>query len=128
MRFQSNDPIKSVIAFTVEFLLIFLRITIDTGSVSVLQFDNESCEISKINIIGDFQAYWERHENCHIRIINKLFVGKWSCHNMERLISALTRMDHQVIFFEKDVDYYAGNRDFERCNGLTLILYEKWIR
>jgi spore maturation protein CgeB len=42
------------------------------------------------------------------------------------LISALTRMDHQVIFFEKDVDYYAGNRDFERCNGLTLILYEKW--
>ncbi len=42
------------------------------------------------------------------------------------LISALTRMDHKVIFFEKDVDYYASNRDFEKCNGLTLILYEKW--
>lgn len=42
------------------------------------------------------------------------------------LISALTRMDHGVIFFEKDVDYYAYNRDFEKCNGLTLILYQKW--
>lgn len=42
------------------------------------------------------------------------------------LISALTRMDHQVVFFEKDVDYYAGNRDFEKYKGLTLILYEKW--
>lgn len=42
------------------------------------------------------------------------------------LISALTGMDHQVIFFEKDVDYYAGNRDFEKCNGLKLVFYEKW--
>ncbi|NLL12422.1 MAG: histidine phosphatase family protein [Fibrobacter sp.] len=59
--FSHNDPIKSVIAFYSGISLdLFLRITIDTGSVSVLQFDNESCEISKINIIGDFQAYWER--------------------------------------------------------------------
>jgi spore maturation protein CgeB len=42
------------------------------------------------------------------------------------LISALTGMDHRVFFFEKDVQYYAGNRDFEKCNGLTLILYDKW--
>jgi len=42
------------------------------------------------------------------------------------LISALTGMDHQVMFFEKDVDYYAGNRDFEKCNGLKLFFYEKW--
>lgn len=59
--FSHNDPIKSVIAFYSGISLdLFLRITIDTGSVSVLKFDNELCEISMINITGDFQAYWER--------------------------------------------------------------------
>lgn len=42
------------------------------------------------------------------------------------LISALTAKKHQVVFFEKDVDYYASNRDFEKCSGLTLVLYKNW--
>ncbi len=58
--FSHNDPIKSVIAFYSGISLdLFLRITIDTGSVSVLKFDNDLCEIRMINITGDFQAYWE---------------------------------------------------------------------
>lgn len=58
--FSHNDPIKSVIAFYSGISLdLFLRIRIDTGSVSVLKFENEWCEISMINITGDFQAYWE---------------------------------------------------------------------
>jgi probable phosphoglycerate mutase len=58
--FSHNDPIRSVIAFYSGISLdLSLRITIDTGSVSVLHFDKEICEISMINITGDFQAFWE---------------------------------------------------------------------
>ncbi|HEX3019494.1 MAG TPA: glycosyltransferase [Chitinispirillaceae bacterium] len=42
------------------------------------------------------------------------------------LVSSLTRMKHNVVFFERDVEYYASNRDFEKLNGLTLILYKDW--
>lgn len=42
------------------------------------------------------------------------------------LCRALARQGHHVVFFEKDVPYYAANRDvFEVPNG-TLILYETW--
>ncbi len=59
--FSHNDPIKSVIAFYSGISLdLFLRLTIDTGSVSTLQYDNEICNITMINITGDFKAYWER--------------------------------------------------------------------
>lgn len=42
------------------------------------------------------------------------------------LITALTKMKHEVTFFEKDVSYYAQNRDFEKLAGLNLILYNNW--
>ena len=42
------------------------------------------------------------------------------------LIRALARHGHHVVFFEKDVDYYARRRDFERCEYCNLVLYRDW--
>ncbi|MCU1335612.1 MAG: hypothetical protein JWO19_1193 [Bryobacterales bacterium] len=42
------------------------------------------------------------------------------------LCAALARRDHHVVFFERDVPYYAANRDlFELPQG-ELILYDSW--
>jgi spore maturation protein CgeB len=43
------------------------------------------------------------------------------------LIHALTRLGHEVVFFERDVPYYAANRDLERLEGRAeLVLYTDW--
>jgi spore maturation protein CgeB len=43
------------------------------------------------------------------------------------LINALTRHGHEVVFFERDVSYYAENRDLhELCDGARLLLYSDW--
>jgi spore maturation protein CgeB len=43
------------------------------------------------------------------------------------LIRALLAMGHQVTFFERDVPYYASNRDLaELPEGGTLVLYPDW--
>jgi spore maturation protein CgeB len=42
------------------------------------------------------------------------------------LIKALARMGHSVTFFEKDVPYYANERDFTEVPGGELVLYESW--
>jgi spore maturation protein CgeB len=42
------------------------------------------------------------------------------------LISALTRRGWSVVFFEKDVPYYAGTRDLTEIAGGALILYPDW--
>jgi spore maturation protein CgeB len=42
------------------------------------------------------------------------------------LIKALARTGHSVIFFEKDVPYYANERDFTDIPGGELVLYESW--
>jgi spore maturation protein CgeB len=43
------------------------------------------------------------------------------------LINALTRHGHEVVFFERDVSYYAENRDLhELCDGARLVLYPNW--
>jgi spore maturation protein CgeB len=43
------------------------------------------------------------------------------------LINALTRLGHEVVFFERDVPYYADNRDLKRLgDGAELILYPDW--
>ncbi|WP_431849854.1 CgeB family protein [Allosphingosinicella sp.] len=43
------------------------------------------------------------------------------------LIRALTRLGHQIVFFERDVPYYANNRDLHRLEGdAELILYPEW--
>ncbi|MDT7950623.1 MAG: glycosyltransferase [Acetobacteraceae bacterium] len=43
------------------------------------------------------------------------------------LIQALLAADHRVVFFEKDVPYYANNRDLhELPPGGTLVLYDQW--
>ena len=42
------------------------------------------------------------------------------------LCRELARLGHQVIFFEKNVDYYAAHRDFHEIPGGKLILYETW--
>jgi spore maturation protein CgeB len=43
------------------------------------------------------------------------------------LINALTRHGHEVVFFERDVAYYAENRDLhELGDGARLVLYPDW--
>jgi spore maturation protein CgeB len=43
------------------------------------------------------------------------------------LISALTRHGHEVVFFERDVAYYAENRDlYELGSGARLVLFPDW--
>lgn len=58
--FSHNDPIKSVIAFYGGISLdLFLRLTIDTGSVSVLSYEKDQSVIDMINITGDFKLFRE---------------------------------------------------------------------
>ena len=43
------------------------------------------------------------------------------------LIGALTRQGHRVVFFERDVPYYAETRDLHRLSdGARLLLYPSW--
>jgi spore maturation protein CgeB len=42
------------------------------------------------------------------------------------LCRELARLGHQVIFFEKNVSYYAAHRDFHDIPGGKLILYDTW--
>lgn len=42
------------------------------------------------------------------------------------LITALARRGHEVIFFERDVPYYAAHRDFTAFPGAQLVLYADW--
>src|SRR4051812_9342400 len=42
------------------------------------------------------------------------------------LCRALARRGHRVVFFERDVPYYAGNRDLTEVPGGELVLYAEW--
>jgi spore maturation protein CgeB len=42
------------------------------------------------------------------------------------LCRELARLGHHVVFFEKNVAYYAAHRDFEDIPGGKLILYDTW--
>jgi spore maturation protein CgeB len=42
------------------------------------------------------------------------------------LIRALAKRGHRVVFFEKDVPYYAASRDFFEIPGGELVLYQDW--
>jgi spore maturation protein CgeB len=42
------------------------------------------------------------------------------------LIGALARAGHTVVFFERDVPYYAQHRDLDRLPGGALVLYQAW--
>ncbi|MDP9415168.1 MAG: glycosyltransferase [Pseudomonadota bacterium] len=43
------------------------------------------------------------------------------------LIRALTKAGHQIVFFERDVSYYAGARDLHALwDGAELVLYRDW--
>lgn len=42
------------------------------------------------------------------------------------LIRALTRRNHDVVFFERDVPYYAEHRDLTELPGAALVLYRQW--
>jgi len=42
------------------------------------------------------------------------------------LCRSLARLGHQVVFFERDVPYYAGARDCDHCPGGRLVLYPAW--
>ncbi len=42
------------------------------------------------------------------------------------ILRALHRRDHRIVFYEKDVDYYACRRDFTACDYCELVLYSDW--
>ena len=42
------------------------------------------------------------------------------------LIRALTRRNHDVVFFERDAPYYAKHRDLAELPGARLVLYREW--
>jgi spore maturation protein CgeB len=42
------------------------------------------------------------------------------------LCRALARRGHRVVFFERDVPYYAFNRDLRELPGTELVLYPEW--
>jgi spore maturation protein CgeB len=42
------------------------------------------------------------------------------------LCRALDRLGHRVVFFERDVPYYAGHRDLRELSGTDLVLYPDW--
>jgi spore maturation protein CgeB len=42
------------------------------------------------------------------------------------LCRALGKLGHEIVFFERDVPYYAGHRDLTDLPGGTLILYPDW--
>lgn len=42
------------------------------------------------------------------------------------LIRALVRDGHQVVFFERDVPYYARHRDLRELPGCEIVLYPDW--
>ncbi|MGQ9367759.1 CgeB family protein [Azospirillum sp. ST 5-10] len=42
------------------------------------------------------------------------------------LVKALARRGHQVVFFERDVPYYADTRDYREIPGGDLVLYRDW--
>src|SRR5215510_7556715 len=42
------------------------------------------------------------------------------------LCAALARRGHRVVFFERDVPYYAAYRDFHQLPGGQLVFYQEW--
>ncbi|MBZ0157312.1 MAG: glycosyltransferase [Alphaproteobacteria bacterium] len=42
------------------------------------------------------------------------------------LCRALARRGHRVVFFERDVPYYASHRDLTGIPGIELVLYREW--
>src|SRR5690349_13898807 len=42
------------------------------------------------------------------------------------LARALARRGHRLVFFERDVAYYARHRDLDRIDPHRLVLYENW--
>ena len=42
------------------------------------------------------------------------------------ILKALHRRGHHVLFYEKDVEYYAFRRDFTQCSFCELVLYRNW--
>src|SRR5918999_817685 len=42
------------------------------------------------------------------------------------LIGALAGLGHRVVFFERDVAYYAAHRDLLELPGGSLVLYADW--
>lgn len=42
------------------------------------------------------------------------------------ILRALARRGHKIVFYEKDVEYYALRRDLRSCDFATLKLYSNW--
>ncbi|MDQ3284089.1 MAG: glycosyltransferase [Acidobacteriota bacterium] len=42
------------------------------------------------------------------------------------LLRSLAAQGHEAVFFERDVPYYAENRDLHRGDGYELVLYRDW--
>lgn len=44
------------------------------------------------------------------------------------LLGALSKLGHEITFFEKDVEWYSSNRDLPRPAFCDVVLYEQWSK
>src|SRR4051812_33287304 len=42
------------------------------------------------------------------------------------LCRGLHRRGHKIVFYERDVSYYAAHRDLVELDGTTIVLYDNW--
>jgi len=42
------------------------------------------------------------------------------------LCKSLARLDHSIVFFERNRPYYEAARDWRACEGVELVLYDDW--
>src|SRR4051812_7271311 len=52
--------------------------------------------------------------------------GNGHATNLRGLLSELIGRGHRVVFFERDVPYYAAHRDLHELSGGELVLYTDW--
>ena len=52
--------------------------------------------------------------------------GNGHATNYRALLQALRDLNVDVVFYERDVPYYAKHRDFDSCDYCELILYQDW--
>jgi spore maturation protein CgeB len=44
------------------------------------------------------------------------------------LCRALHRRGHEIVFFERDVTYYASHRDLTELEGTRIVFYDDWTQ
>jgi spore maturation protein CgeB len=91
---------------------------------------HQSGLLSRTSLLTRFEFSAER-QTTHVKItvFGLTISSSWGNGHAtpyRALIRALSRLGHQVHFFEKDVPYYSARRDFNSCDYCELTLYPDW--